>query len=84
MGRGSIKLDPVTIDDFAVPASGPSGPVIGLVPGTILTEHLTLSLPYRDGMRDRDLDQDVLKVCVFARHWQEPQRRTGFRPGASG
>ena len=81
VGRQSIKLDPVGVEDFAVPASGPSGPVIGLVPGTILTEHLTLSLPYRDGVRERDLDQDALKVCVFARHGKNRNVGRGFVQG---
>ena len=81
VGRQSVKLDPVGVEDFAVPASGPSGPVIGLIPGTILTEHLTLSLPYRDGVRERDLDQDALKVCVFARHGKNRNVGRGFVQG---
>ena len=49
IGYDSIKLAPVTADLFRVPASGPSGPVIGLREGQVLTDFLTLSLPYRGG-----------------------------------
>ena len=66
---------------FAIPSGGPTGPVIGLVPGTVLTEHLTLTLPYADGLRERDLDADVLKVCVFSRHGKNRNVGRGFVKG---
>jgi adenine deaminase len=72
VGRHSINAPVVDASDFAVPGSGPSTPVIGVVPGRIITEHLTAELPFRDGLRDIDLDQDVIKVAVVERH-----RRTG-------
>lgn len=80
-GRASIKLDKVTPEDFAVPSAGPSGPVIGIVPGAILTDHLTMTLPYRDGHREADLSQDALKVCVFARHGTNRNVGRGFVHG---
>lgn len=81
VGYDSVKLDPVTVADFAVPASGPSGPVIGVIPGQVLTEHLTMTLPYRDGHRHPDLDHDVLKVCVFSRHGANRNVGRGFVKG---
>ncbi len=68
VGLASVKARPVTAADFRVPASGPTGPVMGILPGKILTEHLRLSLPYRNGERFIDLAQDVAKVAVVARH----------------
>ncbi|HVI90428.1 MAG TPA: adenine deaminase [Dongiaceae bacterium] len=68
IGYNSIKLAPVNADLFRVPASGPGGPVIGLREGQVLTDFLTLSLPYRNGAREADLAQDVLKICVIERH----------------
>ena len=62
VGLNSLKLDPVTPDIFRVASNGPSGPVIGLIPGKILTEHLTESLPYRNGERHPDPQADILKV----------------------
>jgi adenine deaminase len=68
IGLDSMKIGGVTAADFATPASGPSGPVIGIIPGRIVTEHLTLSLPYRNNLRFPDIAQDVLKVAVVGRH----------------
>ena len=81
VGYGSVQLDPVDVSAFAVPSAGPTGPVIGIVPGTVLTEHLRLSLPYADGLRERDLGQDVLKVCVFSRHGKNRNVGRGFVKG---
>jgi adenine deaminase len=68
VGLGSMKARPVTAADFAAKAGGPTGPVIGVIPGKIITEHLRLTLPYTGGLRGIDLDQDVVKVAVVARH----------------
>ena len=55
--------------DFATPASGPSGPVIGIIPGRIVTEHLRLSLADASAINgSRTAAQDVLKVAVVGRH----------------
>lgn len=81
VGLGSVKLDPVTPDVFAVPASGPTGPVIGIQPGRIVTEHLRESLPYRGGIRHADPARDILKVCVLARHGINNNIGRGFVKG---
>ncbi|MBN9529521.1 MAG: adenine deaminase [Alphaproteobacteria bacterium] len=81
VGLDSIRLDPVESADFRVPASGPSGPVIGLKNHQVVTEHLTMSLPYRDGERLVDLDNDVLKVCVLGRHGKNRNIGRGFVKG---
>jgi adenine deaminase len=81
IGRHSVKLDPATPQQFAVPACGPTGPVIGLRPDHLVTDHLTLSLPFRDGQRLADATQDVLKVCVLARHGTNRNIGRGFAKG---
>jgi adenine deaminase len=81
VGLNSLKLDPVTPDIFRVASGGPSGPVIGLIPGKILTEHLTASLPYRDGERHPDPEADILKVCVLSRHGTNRNVGRGFVKG---
>jgi adenine deaminase len=68
VGRRSIKARQVTAADFTLRSATASGPVIGVVPGRILTEHLTLSLPLRGAVKGIDLDQDVIKVAVIERH----------------
>jgi adenine deaminase len=68
IGRASVKARRVTAADFAVVSATPSGPVIGVVPGRIVTEHLTRTLPWRAGIKHPDTDQDVIKVAVIERH----------------
>ena len=68
VGGSSIRLAPVDASAFSIPADGPSGPVIGMRDGSLITEHLTLSLPYRDGRRHADSAQDVQKATVLCRH----------------
>ncbi|MDR3494004.1 MAG: adenine deaminase [Ancalomicrobiaceae bacterium] len=68
IGRNSLKARKVTASDFRAPGMGPSTAVMGVIPGRIITEKLTRSLPYRDGCRHIDLAQDVVKVAVVERH----------------
>jgi adenine deaminase len=68
IGLDSVKATPVTADDFLVPGGPGETSVIGVIPGKIITEHLRLALPSRDGARRIDPDQDVIKVAVAARH----------------
>ena len=79
--RNSIHLKPVTAEIFAAPASGPSTPVIGIIPGKILTEHLHADLPYRNGQRHADPARDLLKVCVLERHGRNGNIGRGFVKG---
>ena len=81
VGRASVKLAPIAAADLRVPAPGPSAPVIGLIPGQILTAHLCAELPYQGGARLADPDQDILKICVLARHGQNRNIGRGFVRG---
>jgi adenine deaminase len=81
IGLDSMKLPPVSEADFLTPTSGPGGPVIGIIPGKIVTEHLTMSLPYVNGHRLVDLENDVLKIAVLARHGKNQNIGRGFVKG---
>ena len=87
-GGNTIRLQTVTAETFAVPAAGSATPVIGIIPGKILTEHLQASVPYRNGQRHSDPERDLLKVCVLERHGRNGNvgrgfvRGFGFRHGA--
>ncbi|MFD2264915.1 adenine deaminase [Lacibacterium aquatile] len=81
IGTGSIKLDPVTADLFKTPAAGPTGPVIGLIPHQVVTDFLMMELPYKDGLRHIDLENDVLKIAVLARHGKNRNVGRGFVKG---
>ncbi len=81
IGLDSMKARRVTAQDFAVPGSGLAVPVIGVVPGRIITEHLRLDLPSREGSVGPDASQDVAKVCVVERHGRNGNIGRGFVKG---
>ncbi len=81
VGRNSVRLDKVEASTFAVPSPGPGGPVIGVIANSIITEHLNMTLPYRNGCRQADPENDVLKVCVFNRHGGPKRVGRGFVRG---
>ena len=81
VGLRSVKLDPVTAEDFAVPAAGSVQSVIGVLPGKIITAHLRLEVPARNGTLVADPDRDILKICVFARHGTNRNVGRGFVSG---
>ncbi len=63
-----MKARKVTAADFAARGQGPSTQAIGVVPGKIITERVPAALPFANGLRGIDLDQDLVKVAVVARH----------------
>ena len=77
----SVRLGAVTARTFAAPAPGPSTPVIGIIPGKILTERLQADLPFRGGERHADPTRDLLKVCVLERHGRNGNVGRGFVKG---
>ncbi len=80
-GLDSMKARPVTAADFAVPANREEMPAIGVIPGKIITEHLTRRLPTRDGSVLVDTAQDVVKVAVVERHGRNGNIGRGFVKG---
>ncbi len=84
VGYGSVRREPVRPEDLEVRASGPTGAVIGAIENSLLTEHLTLSLPYRDGLRLPDPAQGVHKLCVLERHGINGNIGRGFVKGFGG
>lgn len=81
IGLKSVKAVPTTATDFAIAGGGGETSVIGIIPGKIITEHLRLTLPARAGERRIDLDQDVVKVAVVARHGTNRNIGLGFVKG---
>lgn len=82
VGLESVKLPrPVTAQDMAVEGSGRDRPVMGVIPGQIITEFLRLDLPEDHGHVLPDPEQDVAKVCVVARHGHNDNIGRGFVRG---
>jgi adenine deaminase len=81
VGLDSVKATPATQATFAAPARNGTAHVIGVIPGKIITEHLRLDLPARDGGAAIDLAQDVVKVAVIERHGRNGNVAVGFVKG---
>jgi adenine deaminase len=81
IGLNSVKREPVSAENFRVSGSAASTPVIGVVPGRIITEKLTMDLPLRGGEKYPDIANDVLKVAVVARHGKNRNIGRGFVKG---
>lgn len=81
VGLNSVKASPVAAGHFRVARTSSEADVIGVIPGKIITEHLKLRLPLHDGAQQIDLDQDVVKVAVVARHGVNDNVGLGFVKG---
>lgn len=81
VGLDSIRRAPIRPEDLQAPTGGPTGPVIGIVPGKIVTEFLTMDLPWSNGLRHPDPARDVLKVAVIERHGINGNIGRGFVRG---
>ncbi|WP_237213095.1 adenine deaminase [Falsiroseomonas oryziterrae] len=81
VARRSVRAPRVTAADFRKPAPNAATPVIGVVPGRIITERLEAVLPVREGASVADLGADILKVAVVERHGRNGNRAVGFVKG---
>lgn len=81
VGLGSVKSRKLTEADFKVAARSGETPVIGVVPGRIITERLAMTLPSRAGEALPDLAQDAVKATVVERHGKTNGISTGFVHG---
>jgi adenine deaminase len=73
----SVRIQPVTADDFRVDWAGGRARVIGLVPGQIVTEALVEEL--QSG--EPDPERDLAKIAVIERHLGTGRIGLGFVRG---
>lgn len=81
VGLSSMKAARVEAETFRVLANRTTTRVIGVVPGRIITEDLTMQLPIEGGAKQIDLAQDAVKVCVVERHGRNGNIGRGFVHG---
>lgn len=80
-GQGSVRRDRVTERDLEIPGPGPTTPVIGALPFSLVTEHRIRELPWRDGLRLPDPARGILALCVLERHGRNGNIGRGFVEG---
>jgi adenine deaminase len=82
VGRASVRVRELHASDFAIPApAGASVPVIGVIPGKIITERLAAVPLRRDGFLHADPSADLAKVAVIERHGRKGNIGKGFVRG---
>ena len=81
VARHSVKAPPVRAGDFRTGGNRVETPVIGILPGKIITEHLTFDIAPQDGDKQPDLTRDLVKIAVIERHGVNGNRATGFVRG---
>ncbi|VDC28048.1 adenine deaminase [Pseudogemmobacter humi] len=81
VARASVRAPQVTARDFRTAGNRAETPVIGILPGKIITEHLTYDIAPEDGDKRPDLSRDLVKIAVIERHGKNGNRATGFVKG---
>ncbi len=81
VGLDSVKARVVKAADFGVPVAEGETPVIGVMPGKIITEHRRYRLPTSGNQTAVDLANDVIKVAVIERHGKNGNHANGFVQG---
>ena len=81
VGLDSVKARLVKAADFGIPVAQGETPVIGVMPGKIITEHRRYRLPTSGNQTSVDLANDVIKVAVIERHGKNGNHANGFVQG---
>jgi adenine deaminase len=81
VARGSVKAPRVTAGSFRTGGNRAETPVIGILPGKIITEHLTFEIAPVDGDKRPDVARDLVKIAVVERHGVNGNISTGFVKG---
>ncbi|GHE03426.1 adenine deaminase [Defluviimonas sp. 20V17] len=81
VARHSVKARRVEARDFRTKGNRAETPVIGILPGKIITEHLTETIVPSDGDKRPDTARDLIKIAVVERHGRNGNIATGFVRG---
>ncbi|MFA5539897.1 MAG: adenine deaminase C-terminal domain-containing protein, partial [Gemmobacter sp.] len=78
---GSVRAPVVGPQDFRHAGNRAETPVIGILPGKIITEHLTEVIVPQDGDKRPDTARDLIRIAVVERHGKNGNIATGFVRG---
>ncbi len=81
VARHSVKARQVSVADFRTAGNRAETPVIGILPGKIITEHLSYEIAPEDGDKRPDVARDLVKIAVIERHGVNGNMATGFVKG---
>lgn len=81
VARHSVKAPPVTPASFRTGGNRVDTPVIGIIEGKIITQHLTYDIAPVDGDKRPDVARDLMKIAVVERHGVNGNIATGFVQG---
>ncbi|WMS44342.1 adenine deaminase [Acuticoccus sp. MNP-M23] len=80
-GRHSARAPKVDATSFRAGGNREETPVIGIIPGKIITEHLTETIPIRSGDKKPDTARDLVRIAVVERHGINGNIASGFVKG---
>nr|WP_299499746.1 adenine deaminase [uncultured Rhizobium sp.] len=81
VGLDSVRARIVKSADFGVPVTEGETPVMGVLPGKIITEYRRYRLPSSGNQTTVDLANDIIKVAVIERHGKNGNHANGFVQG---
>ncbi|MBI1171644.1 adenine deaminase [bacterium] len=81
VARHSVKAPKVEGPQFRTGGNRVETSVIGVIPGKIITQHLTFDIPPVDGDKRPDVSRDLVKIAVLERHGVNGNLATGFVTG---
>ena len=81
VARHSVKATKVEPYHFCCGGNRIDTPVIGILPGKIITEHLIYDIVPTDGDKRPDLMRDLVRIAVIERHGKNGNCATGFIKG---
>ena len=81
VARHSVKAPPIVARHFRTGGNRVETPVIGILPGKIITPHLTFDIAPQDGDKRPDIARDLVKIAVIERHGVNGNKATGFVQG---
>ncbi|MFN3281146.1 MAG: adenine deaminase [Tabrizicola sp.] len=81
VARNSVTSARIEAAHFRTGGNRVETPVIGILPGKIITEHLSFDIAPQDGDKRPDPSRDLVKIAVIERHGVNGNRATGFVKG---
>jgi adenine deaminase len=77
----SVNIKPFSMEALKIPATKKNLPIIGIVPGQVITKCIRAEAKVKDGFAVPDTERDILKLVVVERHKATGNIGLGFVKG---